>query len=259
VTTPRASNFSQLLDSHPRFEFGTQFAPVGAGWNTTISFFNYFNQVFKQQPIEAELLLAFFGADGCERGAFRIGVAPQSGMQVDGRNLGISSDGMVAVAAVPLADIEALAGNTVKLRRHIGTGFYVCWEKDEGHRDVMHEWTPVTRQPLPSQVQYAGFSSGPGLAAQGLVITNPTFGSGDALWARPRLEILDMSGNPVDNRELPAIPPMGTQRVELSAFTSFAEQMSRHGRAVARVTSANVAGLFTFERHGSGDFHLHHL
>lgn len=252
---------TQRLREQPQFEFATQYAPVGKGWNTVIGFFNYFGQVFRQTPTAVKVQAVFFDAQGQERASHEVAVKANDAVQIDARALGVESDGLVAVRAIPEIDIHTLADGKVKLRKHIGTGFYVSWEHDGGFRDVMHEWNAATPEALKPSTQYAGFRAHADLTAQGLILMCPVLAErsnqGEPL-SHPCIEVLDARGKTLHTMHA-AVPSMGTTQIELSMIPAFAQQMREAGQAVVKVSAAQLAGAFTREQHRSGDFHIHHL
>lgn len=253
------SKIQSFLAEHPRYPLSTQYAPVVGDMNCVVGFFNYYDQVFRGSGTAATLHLIFLDRDGNVAAERAIRVPPNGSLQFDARAEGITCDGMVAVAAVPEGDIDAINAGRVQVKSRVNTGFYVKWENDSGGRDLMHEWTSVQAAPVARAKHHVGFVKAQCEIAHGLVLMNPVAAAGAA--SVPSL-VLRESGRPaaLAQATLDAIPPMGTRVVRLaSVFTDFASRLASGRALVVDVVAENLSAPLTAEWQGKGDFHFHHI
>lgn len=253
------STLSWLLADYPGFGFSTQFGPANDTFNTVIGFSNYYGQVFRDNEIPVNLHLIYFDADGNETAAREVRVPHGGAVQVDAAAEGISSDGMIAVSAIPDADIVAINNGRVNLKSPITTGFYIKWESPQGGRDIMHEWAAMGTTPSGPATQHAGFIRAAEDIEHGFVLMNP-IANKDAI-SNPRL-VLRESGQSVSLSEitLDPIPSMGSRIVLLAKhFPDFNTRLNDGASLVVDVIAENLAPPLTIEWHPRGDFHIHHL
>lgn len=253
------NNIQSFLTKHPRYQFSTQYAPVGREMNSVVGFFNYYDQVFRGSGIGVTLHLIFFDGSGRETAWRAIYVPPNAAVQFDARQEGIECDGMVAVAAVPDCDINAINAGRIQIRARVNTGFYVKWENNRGGRDLMHEWSPVQTVSVDQARHHVGFIRVQPEVEHGLILMNPVVAK-DAE-SVPRLVIRESGkSSAIAEARLDPIPPMGTQVVRFSTvFPSFASLLSTGVSLVVDVVAENLSAPLTAEWHGQGDFHFHHI
>lgn len=253
---------SQLRDRiqrHPGVAFASQYALVQGPWNSLISFHNYFDEVFPGKQVGVRLELAFHDADGREILFHETEVAPSTSTVVDCKALGLSSDGIVAVSAVPQADLHTLAEGRFKIRSQVSTGFYMTWDRDGRWRDTMHEWADVTTSTRQRNVQHVGFAASSVAIEHGVVLMNPSIEAANATGLELSLRN-DRGARVGKTTSLPSLPAMGSRVVRMSeAFPDFNALLAQHGRLVLSVTSAHASPPLTAEWHPSGDFHFHHI
>lgn len=253
------SKIQSFLAEHPRYPLSTQYAPVDEGMNCVVGFFNYYDQVFRGSNTAATLHLIFLDKDGNPTAERAIRVPANGSLQFDARAEGITCDGMVAVAAVPEGDIDAINTGRVQVKPRVNTGFYVKWENAGGGRDLMHEWTSVQAAAVARAKHHVGFIKTQCEIEHGLVLMNPVAAGGAV--SVPSL-VLRESGQSVALAQvkLDPIPPMGTRVVRLSSvFPDFARRLASVRPLVVDVVAGNLSAPLTAEWHGQGDFHFHHI
>lgn len=253
------SHLDALLQHHPGHAFATQYVLAETGWNSFLSFHNYYDEVFPGKRITARLHLVFHDPDGRETLNYEVDIAPGGVAQIDCRKLGIRVSGIVAMAAVPAADLTKLAEGKFKIRSHIGTGFYITWERQGRWRDMMHEWTDVVTNESAVNVQHVGFAASNQPVDYGMVLMNPSIAPSSGLPIA--LTLRTDKGHQVGRTaEMQALPAMGSRIASLSEiFADFTDLLGKHRRLVVSVASRNHSPPLTAEWHRSGDFHLHHI
>jgi len=247
------------LQHHPGVAFASQYVQVQGSWNSFISFHNYFDEVFGGEQISSRLELVFHDANGHETYFHEVEVGPGASIVVDCKTAGLKSDGIVAVRAVPQADLQKLAAGRFKIRAQVSTGFYVTWDWDGRFRDTMHEWADVSTSVGIRNVQHVGFAANSINIEHGVVLMTPST-------EKSRVTSLDLSlhtdravcaGKTVS---LPSLPAMGSRVVKMSeVFPDFKALLAHYGRLVLSVNSDQAAPPLTAEWHPSGDFHFHHI
>lgn len=253
------TQLTDLMQRHAGFGFSSQYVLAEGAWNTLLAFHNYFEEVFPGKGIGARLHLVFHDGDGREVAVHAVDVAPGASVQIDCRALGVASNGIVAMVAVPDADLAPLAEGKFKIKSRVTTGYYITWEYDRRWRDTMHEWAEVTAATPRHGTQHVGFAAASSALDCGLVLTNPTVAATPA--GRSELRLRSTNGRLRSTRvDIPNLPPMGSRLLRLSEpFPAFASQLAEHGRLVVDVESSQAAPPLTAEWHRSGDFHIHHI
>jgi hypothetical protein len=253
---------SQLRDRlrhHPGVAFASQYALAEGPWNSLVSFHNYFDEVFPGKHVAVTLELAFHDATGRETLFHETEVRPGTSAVIDCKALGLESNGIVAVSAVPQADLHTLAEGRFRIRTQLSTGFYITWDRDGRFRDTMHEWADVSTSAGTRNVQHIGFATSSVEIEHGVVLMNPSTetASGTSLELSLRADRGGRVGKVVS---MPALPAMGSRVVRMSeAFPGFNVLLAQHGRLVLSVTSMHSSPPLTAEWHPSGDFHFHHI
>jgi hypothetical protein len=256
------SQLIDLMNSHPRFGFATQYVLAKDNWNTFIGFHNYFEEIFPGQNITACVELVFHNSDGQEVLFHRMDIPPGVSVQIDCRALGVTTDGLVAIAATTNVDLEKLTKGNFKIQKLISAGFYVTWEKNSTWRDTMHEWATISPSMPKRSVQHIGFAHSRNPVQHGILMMNP---STCALPVKSDTSLLRLRKIGVKS-ETPTIckirhlPPMGSWVLKMSdVFPNFEALVSDHGSLMIDLESQQAAPPFTVEWHESGDFHIHHI
>lgn len=249
----------QLMREYPGYTFTSQYCLASDEWNTLLSFFNYYEQVFPGQGIVARLLVAFHDEQGSELHVHEEEVAPGSTAQVDARKLGLSQSGIVAVAAVAMANLEKLAAGRFKVNETIPTSFYVNWDRANSARDMMHEWEGVVQTRPVYSTHHAGLKYSEQIADYGFIVTNPNLtpspGGKDLLTLRS-----GKNGKTVARAEMDRLPAMGSKIIKFKDyFPNIDVQLLEHDHMVIDLTTSAQAAPLTAEWYKSGDFHFHHL
>jgi hypothetical protein len=253
------TQLTELMHRHSGFGFSSQYVLAEGPWNSVLAFHNYFEEVFPGRDVSARLHLVFHDAAGRETGAHAIDVAAGAAIQIDCRALGVPSDGVVAMAAVPDTDLTALTEGKFKIKSRVTTGYYITWEHAGRWRDTMHEWAEVGSIAQRRSVQHVGFAAAGYPIDCGLVLTNPTCAADGGAAVTLRLRSADGRMAP-KQVPLEALAPMGSRVVRLNEhFPNFDAQLAQYGSLVVDVESTLAGPPLTFEWHRSGDFHIHHI
>jgi hypothetical protein len=244
--------------AHPEYALPTQYR-VGAPGSTLLCFHNFYEQLFPGEDTPIDLHVLAFAGDGTQVSGETLRVATGEAVQYSASIADAAGSGLVAAMAVPAFDLTRVNAGRLKLRREIGTGFYVIWKDGSGRLDTMHEWMPVRSAPLgESRHSFVFDSSRRALARMGLALMNPCCAPGGQ--ASGTLSLYAQSGEPLGSAALPAIAPMGSRLVELDTlFPAIASWFDRHGALGARIDGVNLVEPLTAEFHASGDLHLHHI
>ena len=253
------SHLDYLIQHHPGHAFPTQYVLAETGWNSFLSFHNYYDEVFPGKRITARLHLVFHDPEGRETLNHEVDIAPGGTVQIDCRKLGVCISGIVAMAAVPAANLSQFAEGKFKIRAQVGTGFYVTWEREGLWRDMMHEWTDVLTTESVVNIQHVGFAASNEPVDYGMVLMNPSIApsSGVPIELTLRTDKRQQVGR---KAELHALPAMGSRIISMSeTFADFTDLLAKHRRLVVTVASRNHSPPLTAEWHRSGDFHLHHI
>lgn len=253
------NTINSFLLKNPRYPLSTQYAPVSDVMNCVISFFNYFDQIFRNSNTAVTLHLFFFDKYGNSSAQRVIQVAANESLQFDARAEGVISDGMVAVAAIPESNIDLVNTSGIKIRSNINTGFYIKWENLNGGCDLMHEWTPVQTTSIPLAKHHIGFIAAQSKIDHGLILMNPVAQTGAV--SRPLL-VLRESGQSASlaKKSLEPIPALGTQVLHLSSiFPDFPDRIASGQPLILDIIAENLSPPLTAEWNGQGDFHFHHI
>jgi len=253
------SSLQKLMNAHPEYTFTSQYCLVGDEWNTLLSFFNYYEQVFPGQGLVARLLAVFHDEHGNELKVHEQEVAPGSTAQVDARELGVTRSGLVAVGAVAMANLEELAAGRFKVNASVPTSFYVTWDRANSARDMMHEWDGVALSRQASSTHHVGLKYSEQVADYGLIVTNPNLAPSPA--GNDLLTLRSAAHRKtVARAEMDRLPPMGSRIIRFKDyFPNIDAQLQEHDRMVIDLTSSAQAAPLTVEWYKSGDFHFHHL
>lgn len=253
------SALKKLMRKYPGYTFTSQYCLVRDEWNTLLSFFNYYEQVFPGQGIVARLLLVFHDEQGNELKVYEQEVSAGSTAQVDARKLGLNQSGLVTVAAVAMANLEELAAGKFKVNASIPTSFYVTWDCANSARDMMHEWEGVAESRPAISTHHAGLKYSELIADYGFMLTNPNLapspGGKDLLTLRSAT-----NGKIIGRAEMNRLLPMGSKIIKFKDyFPNIDVQLQEHDQMVIDLTTSAHAAPLTAEWYKSGDFHFHHL
>ena len=253
------TTIADLLDQHPQFQVPTQYRIAADMGRTTICFHNFYEQLFRGEDTPVTVHLCLFDSAGREIGHVAERVATGAVLQYDLGRTGVRESGLVGVVAVPEFDIKAKAAGKFRVKRSIGTGFYVLWEDTSGHVDTMHEWLAVRRAPIgPSGYSFVIDAGGGAIKRHGLIATNPCLGQDGT--AELKIDICTADRRMLGSRTAAQLAPMGSALCFLDdLFPDIAGWLSANGPLVVRAFGKNLAEPFTLEVHRSGDFHIHHI
>lgn len=249
----------ELLNAWPGFEFPTHFCLAEPMGRSVVCFQNFYDQIFRDTDVPVDLQLFGFDTAGNQVGALALKVGTGEAVQVPSSELGMREPGLIALAALPRFDLRRLAQGKLRVKRRVGTGFYVIWQDARGHVDTMHEWLSATLGPRASQTFYVVFDHANGqIARHGLVLMNPVLDR--RAKATPRLSVYTRAGRTLASIQVLPLSGMASRIVYLDeVFPLFPNLLASEGVLGVRVQSLNLAEPFTLELQRSGDFHIHHI
>jgi hypothetical protein len=253
------TQLADLLNAQPGFEFPTHFCLAGAMGRSLVCFHNFYDQIFRDADVPVDLHLFGFDAGGSQVGDLQLKVGTGEAVQVPVTELGMTHPGLIALAALPRFDLRRLAQGKLRIKRRVGTGFYIIWQDGKGHIDTMHEWLAVSPQRLPAQTFYVVFDHALGrIARYGLVLMSPVLDRAEN--GSARLSVYTHAGRTLMTADAPPLPPMGSKLVYLDElFPTFEHSLAAEGVLGVRVDVRNLVEPFSLELQRSGDFHLHHI
>lgn len=248
-----------FLKDYPQFIPNLQFAPANSEFNTTISFFNYFDQVFSGSNIFVDLYLFFFDSDGNELKNFILNVEPSSLLLFDSKNYKINSDGIVAISAVPKVDLLKVKPSSITLRKNISTSYYVKWDNNKNSYDTMHEWEQLLLKPSPTKKFYITIFEEKININNGIIIINNIFDSNS--FSKPELKLVSCRTKEIiEIVLLDALPPMSSRILYFNEiFHNFDTFLHEEKSLIVELESENIVPPITIETNDYGDFHFHHL
>lgn len=254
-----STSLAELIAAHPDFEFPSQFCLAGAAGRSTLCFHNFYDQIFRDADVPVELHVLGFDAQGQPAGMARRSLATGEAVQIDSDELGLREPGLMVAAALPRFDLARLAEGKLRLKRRIGTGFYMIWQDAEGHVDTMHEWLGVTTQPIGHRRYHVVFDHAGGrLDRYGIVLMCPTLDA--SVRGEASISVYAASGKTFGSVETPRLNPMGSRIVDLAElFPRFADWLAAEGALGVRLDCRNLVEPFSLERSRSHDFHIQHI
>jgi hypothetical protein len=250
---------SELLAKHPQFELPLSYCAVGPDRDSTICFYNFYDQIFPDQQIVTDLYLSFFGEDGTELKTVVQEVPCHGSVQIDASQFVDCMSGMVGVMAVPRAELSELAKNRFPLKSKIGTGYYMVWREGQGQRaDMSHEWSPLAESQLGEKEWYVGYSPSRVALERGIILMNICGIEKEESISRPVIEALGQRRQVLGSTRVEPLRSLATKVLTLKDLFADIEGWLKEGVVTLRVRGKNLALPLTVERHPEGDFHIHH-
>jgi hypothetical protein len=249
----------ELLTKYPSYILSTQYCTPPTLASSRICFHNFYQQIFPDLQTPVHLLLLFFNEKGQQVATFEKYVETADSVQIEAADAGYWGPGLVAVVAVPDFDLVRYSEGRIKLKKTVGTGFYIVWHDKVGHVDTMHEWMPVERGCLPARTHYMVFDQAGGVITRhGIVLVNPIAHKYGMLQANITCYAPDRKT--LGRTSLDPVPAMGSRLVFLNdLFAEFEGWLSKHQHVGVKVSGCNLVEPLTVELHRSGDFHIHHI
>lgn len=247
-----------FMKAYPNFALASQYGPVAGNINSTISFHNYFEQIFPNSQIDVTLNLFYFNFDGVEMGNFSLHVPTNSSIQFDASKENIKSDGLVVIAAVPNKNIHLIKPSAMKIRPQITTGFYIKWEGRNGAIDIMHEWSLLSSSSIVKKIHHIGLLNKINIK-YGLILMNTVLG--EKFYSLPKLSLMNSSRSELLGEvTLDKISSMCTKVLILNdIFPDIDYLLDENSSLILDLIGENLAPPLTVEWHAAGDFHIHHL
>ncbi len=247
-----------FMKAYPNFALASQYGPVSDNINSTISFHNYFEQIFPNSQIDVTLNIFYFNFDGTEAGNFSLHIPNNSSIQFDASKENVKSDGLVVIAAVPNKDINLIKPSAIKIRHQITTGFYIKWEGKNGGVDIMHEWSSLSTSPIVKKIHHIGLLNKINIK-YGLILMNIVID--EKSYSLPKLRLMNRSRSELLGEvTVDKIPSMCTKVLILNdIFPDIDRLLQENSSLVLDLIGENLAPPLTVEWHSAGDFHIHHL
>ena len=218
-------------------------------FHTRVHIANYYSLMGGEEPVSAIALVDLVDADGTVVGSIERPLEPEQHLQLDVRDVVSSFEGTIAVRLLPNPP-------PAHSHRFIGTLYFVSWFDDLGHVQFSHEQNRMTFE---QDVSERTFLS-PGVLLRSevqlcFIVQNSYFGAEPLADDTIEVAVLDDRGN-----------ELGTRRMQLPARTSrvidvesVAPGLAPHQSIAVRVKGRHLNHPFTFVRHASGDFSIHHF
>jgi hypothetical protein len=218
-------------------------------FHTRVHVANYYSLMGGDGPVTATALVDLVDTGGAVVAAYEHRLEPEQHLQLDLRDLVASFEGTIAVRLLPTPAPQ-------HSHRFIGTLYFVSWFDDHGHVQFSHEQNRMTFE---QDVNERTFLS-PGVLLRpevslGFIVQNSYFGDEPLADDSIEVAVLDDRGN-----------ELGAKRLQLPARTSrvvdvdsFAQGLASHQTVALRVRGRHLNHPFTFVRHTSGDFSIHHF
>jgi len=252
------TNLARFSQKYPRYQFSSQFYTSINDLDSVISFFNYYDSLFKVPDLGCQLISIFHNEDGAEVGTEISAVEPGMSVRVSARELGIQARGMVAVIAVPDQDIGSFKNISFDIKDRVTTGFYMDFYDGDRLVDTMHEWEPVDFISPRERVVYVGIKYNDRVSESGLVFTCPTMFDGDP--GTILFKLKNELGICVGSAKIKGLESMTTCCVSYSElFDNFGRVLVESSILIVEVIGRLASDPLTYERHVSGDFHVHHI
>lgn len=250
----------EFVLKHPNYETPFQYYKTGDGWETSVCFYNYFDQIFPKDNVSAALHLFYFDVNGKQIAYGLENFSVHESKQVKSSQFIGSGEGVVAVAAVPDGDIEKLAEGKFLLRNPISTGYYVMWENlNSGTIDISHELQNFVKKETPMVPQYFNFNASSSNLQRKMIVINSHI---DPVAGRitPTYKVFKNSQFVVEYRPGVEIRGRGLQIVDLDEI---AKNTGQDFKSTDQITvcadTQNVTMPMTFESVNGQDFHMHHI
>lgn len=249
----------ELLAKYPGFALPTQYCTPPTFASSRICFHNFYQQLFPDLPTPVHLYCLFFNEEGRQVAVLEKYVETADSVQIEASDSGYSGPGLVVVVALPDFDLIRYCEGRIKLKKTVGTGFYIVWSDRTGHVDTMHEWMSVERECLPARTHYVVFDQAMGaITRQGLVFVNPIAHEHGTLQADITCYTPDRKT--LGETSIAPVPPMGSRLLFLNdLFADFENWLIRHQHLGVKISGYNLVEPLTVEVHRSGDFHIHHI
>jgi hypothetical protein len=250
----------EFLIKHPNYETPFQYYKTGEGWETSICFYNYYDQIFPKDEISTTLHLFYFDVNGKQVSYGIENFSVHESKQIKSSQYVQSGEGLVAVAAVPDGDIEKMAQEKFKLRDYISTGYYVVWENlISGTIDLSHELQNFVKKDTAISPQHFNFNASDSNLKRKLIVINsyidPNRGQ-----IKPTYTIFKNSQFVGEYRPPVEIYGRGVQIIDLDEISkSIGVELKSNDQVMVRATTKNVTMPMTFESVNDQDFHIHHI
>ncbi|MBY0451716.1 MAG: hypothetical protein K2P92_01690 [Bdellovibrionaceae bacterium] len=249
-----------FLLKYPNYETPFQYYKTGHGWETSICFYNYFDQIFPKENISTALHLFYFDAGGKQIAYGLENFSVHESKQIKSSQFVNSGEGVVAVAAVPEGNIEKLAEGKFTLRNSISTGYYVVWENlNSGTIDISHELQNFVKTETPAVPQYFNFNASSSELKRKMIVINshidPALGQ-----ITPTYKVFKNSRFIADYRPGVEISGRGLKIVDLEDIAkSIGHVFKSEDQITVCAATKNVTMPMTFEAVNDQDFHIHHI
>lgn len=251
--------FEEFLIKNPNYGLSSQYGFCDGDFNTIISFYNYYDQIFPDYKVDVNLNLFFFDKYGNQADHREIFVGYKEKINFDFRKNKIKNSGIFALAAVPVDDLSSYNKNNLKIKKIISTGYYVKWENNFGFNDIMHEWDLLTINKINKKKFYVSYYLNKPNLYNNLILMNTVFH--DSFIANPILRLINKSKSIIEGEiKLGSMKPMSSKIILLDdCFNNFNKKIRNDEILIVEVESENLTEPMTFQVYNNGDFHIHHM
>jgi hypothetical protein len=245
---------------YPNYETPVQYYKTGNGWETTVCYYNYFDQIFPKEVLGVSLHLFYFDTNGNQIAYGIERFAVHESKQIKSSQFVKSGEGLVAVAAVPDGDLEKLAEGKFVLRSLISTGFYVIWENiNTNSIDQSHELQDFVKHRTGVVPQYFNFNASASDVKRKMIVINSHINpaAGKVI---PKFKVFKNSRFIADFNPHYEIFGRGVKIIDLDEIAkSIGHEFRSQDQITVCAITENVTMPMTFESLNDRDFHMHHI
>ena len=250
------------LKNYSDYELATQYCPSNEKLETTLCFFNFYGQVFPDANLDLDLHIFFFDKKGMQTGYVVEKIPGRGFIQIDVRKYVTQDSGMVCLMAIPGRSVTALAQQkNIRIRKKLGTGYYVVWKNASGSMDTMHEWMPVNAVRGHDPDHYLVIDFHERIKSHGIILMNSCFPgkAEEDVRSHPVVEVYS-NRLLLESFQIDSIGPMNTVEVNLEESVAKLEGwLKKYKSLLVKVRGDFLSPPLTKETHVSGDFHIHHI
>jgi len=219
---------------------------VAPGFGSRVEIANYYSLLQPGADVRATATVDLISDDGVWVAGHSTELEPRQQVHLDLSELTDAFEGTIAVRLNP----AALPDHP---HRYLGTLYFVTWHDDRGHVQFSHEQNRMTFE-VENERNFLspGIELRPELEVDVIVQSN-YFGPRPPTHQDASITALSAQGERLGNTTA-TIPAGGSRRVPLASLAP-----GHEGTVSVEVEGANLNHPFTFIRHVSGDFNIHHF
>jgi hypothetical protein len=249
----------KFLSENKNYSLMSNYCVVNDQFNTKLSLYNYYDQIFGPQKIKMDFNLFFVDKSGKEILSDMVEVQPEGFLTYDCRAKLKDFEGTIYVASKAHGDLKALGLNKFKIKNKISTGFYTAWIKNEKQIDIMHEWLALDEGASGMKTCNLVLPNYKKNVAWKIIVMNNVVGGGEDARAWPELSLHSPQGKVLAKIKAEFIPATGCQIYDLNKLLDLERHFANHEYLGFELKSKNIADCFSYETLPNGDFHIHHM